>query len=177
MAFVLKLPKLFGGTPAPAAAGLDMPTTQIRVSTPKQPYDPLASMSLADEARAAAAEAKRPGRVPLVGHLPIVRQFQVLGVLLVTFLVFAAFIMFLDVRTAAQAAASAATATEMQMLSQRLAHGATLASQGRARRSRWSRTAATVSRPSSTCCSAAVTSRASRSMSCRTKHCAASCRT
>jgi len=130
MAFELKLPKFFGGTPVPAAAGLDMPTTQIRVSKARPSYDPLVAMSHADDARAAATDAKMPRRVPLVGHLPIVRQFQVLGVLLVTFLVFAAFVMFLDVRSAAQAAASAATATEMQMLSQRLAHGATLASQG-----------------------------------------------
>ena len=73
-----------------------------------------------------------PRKLPLIGHLPIVRQFQVLGVLLVTFLVFAALMMFLDVRTAAQAAAAAATATEMQMLSQRLARGTALASQGQA---------------------------------------------
>ena len=130
MAFELKLPKFFGGTPAPAVAGLDMPTTQIRVSKAKPAYDPVASISLADDVRTAAAETRAPRRVPLVGHLPIVRQFQVLGVLLVTFLVFAALIMSLDVRTAAQAAASNTIATEMQMLSQRLAHGATLASQG-----------------------------------------------
>ena len=47
--------------------------------------------------RTAVAESKMPRKVPLVGHLPIVRQFQVLGVLLVTFLVLAAFVMFLDV--------------------------------------------------------------------------------
>ena len=72
-----------------------------------------------------------PGKVPLIGHLPIARQFHVLGILLVTFLVFAALIMSFDVRTAAQAAASTATATEMQMLSQRLSSSSTLALQGR----------------------------------------------
>ena len=82
--------------------------------------------------RFAMSETKMPRKVPLIGHLPIVRQFQVLGVLLVTFLVFAALIMSLDVRTASQVTASAATATEMQMLSQRLARGAALASQGQA---------------------------------------------
>ena len=77
------------------------------------------------------AGARMPGKVPLIGHLPIARQFHVLGILLVTFLVFAALIMSFDVRTAAQAAASTATATEMQMLSQRLSSSSTLALQGR----------------------------------------------
>ncbi len=132
MAFELKMPKLFGGNGGAAAASLEMPTTQFRASSATKDYDPLASVSIAEEMRAAIAETKMPRRVPFVGHLPIVRQFQVLGVLLVTFLVFAAFIMYLDVRTAAQAAASAATATEMQMLSQRLARSTALASQGQA---------------------------------------------
>ena len=84
-------------------------------------YDPLASVSLMDQVRSAIGETTMPRKVPLIGHLPVARQFHVLGVLLVTFLVFAALIMSLDVRTAAQAAAATATATEMQMLSQRLA--------------------------------------------------------
>jgi hypothetical protein len=54
---------------------------------------------------------RMPAKVPLIGHLPIARQFHVLGILLVTFLVFAALIMAFDVRTGAQAAASTATAT------------------------------------------------------------------
>jgi twitching motility protein PilJ len=72
-----------------------------------------------------------PGKVPLIGHLPVARQFHILGILLVLFLVFAALIMSFDVRTAAQGAASTATATEMQMLSQRLSSSSTLALQGR----------------------------------------------
>ncbi len=132
MAFELKVPKIFGGNGGAAAASLDMPTTQFRAGAPAQAYDPLASVSIVEEMRTAVAETRMPRQVPLIGRLPIVRQFQVLGILLVTFLVLAAFIMYLDVRTAAQAAASAATATEMQMLSQRLARGTALAAQGQA---------------------------------------------
>ena len=132
MAFDMKMLKLFGGNSGAAAASLDMPTTQFRAGAAAKVYDPLASVSIVEEMRTAIAETRMPRQVPLVGHLPIVRQFQVLGILLVTFLVFAAFIMYLDVRTTAQVAASAATATDMQMLSQRLARSAGLAAQGQA---------------------------------------------
>ncbi|MCC7327755.1 MAG: type IV pili methyl-accepting chemotaxis transducer N-terminal domain-containing protein [Burkholderiales bacterium] len=71
-----------------------------------------------------------PRKLPLIGNLPVPKQFQALGVLLVTFLVFAALMVFLDGRQSTQSAAAAATATEMQMLSQRLARGSALASQG-----------------------------------------------
>ena len=63
-----------------------------RSSADAQVYDPLASVSLVEQMRNAMAEAKLPRKVPLVGHLPIVRQFQVLGILLVTFLGVAAFV-------------------------------------------------------------------------------------
>ena len=58
------------------------------------------------------------------------KQFQTLGILLVLFLVFATLMVFLDGRQSSQNAAAAATATEMQMLSQRLARGSSLALQG-----------------------------------------------
>ncbi len=131
MAFELKLPKLFGdgkAKPAPGAA-TEMPITQIRLATPEG-YDPLASVSLMEQLRSATSDTRTPRKLPLVGHLPIVKQFQILGVLMVTFFVFAAFMVFLDGRQASQAAASSATATEMQMLSQRLARGTALAAQG-----------------------------------------------
>jgi hypothetical protein len=122
MAFDLKLPKLVGGARGSAAtAEIEPSLTQGRPRSDAQGYDPLAAPSLAEQMRTAVAESKMPRKVPLVGHLPIVRQFQVLGVLLVTFVVLAVFVMFLDVRTASQATASSATATEMQMLSQRRA--------------------------------------------------------
>jgi twitching motility protein PilJ len=131
MAFVLKLPKLFGDSKAKPAPGAstDLPITQIRMAAPEG-YDPLASVSLMEQLRSATSEIKVPRKIPLVGHLPIVQQFQVLGVVMVTFVVFAAFMVFLDGRQASQAAASSATAIEMQMLSQRLARGTALAAQG-----------------------------------------------
>jgi len=130
MAFALNLPKpLGGGRGAAAAVNLESPVTQAPAAA--QDYDPLASVSLMEQVRAAMGETTMPRKVPLIGHLPIARQFHVLGVLLVTFVVFAALIMSIDVRTAAQGAASVATATEMQMLSQRLASGSTLALLGR----------------------------------------------
>jgi twitching motility protein PilJ len=133
MAFDLKLPRPMGVDRDRAGSKGPEPTiTQARPTESPQGFDPLASVSLAEQMRTAVAEAKMPRKVPFVGGLPIVRQFQVLGILLVTFLVIAALIMNLDSRTASQATASTATATEMQMLSQRLARGASLASQGQA---------------------------------------------
>ena len=130
MAISLRLPRVFGAGKGVPADDLDMPTTQVRAAQPG--YDPLASVSIMEQLRSATSEMRMPRRLPLVGHLPIVRQFQVLGVLLVTFLVLAAVMLFLDGRLTAQGAAAESTATEMQMLSQRLARGTALASQGQA---------------------------------------------
>jgi twitching motility protein PilJ len=129
MALNLKLPKLFGaGKNADQPLDLDMPTTQVRAGT--SGYDPLASVSIMDQLRAAKGDVAAPWRIPLVGNLPIVRQFQVLGGLMVLFLILAALMVILDARVAAQGSAMASTATEMQMLSQRLARGTALAAQG-----------------------------------------------
>jgi twitching motility protein PilJ len=131
MALNVKMPKLFANDNAAAAvANLDLPTTQVRAAQPA--YDPLASVSIMEQLRSATSEAKMPRKLPVIGHMPIVQQFQVLGVVMVTFLVLAALMVFLDGRATAQGAAAAATATEMQMLSQRLARGTALASQGQA---------------------------------------------
>jgi|KBSSwiStaDraftv2_1062776.scaffolds.fasta_scaffold00096_51 twitching motility protein PilJ len=127
----LKFGTLFGSEKGkPVEAALDMPTTQIKMN--QQPgYDPLASVSIMDQLRSAQASmTTAPRKLWLIGNLPVVKQFQTLGVLLVTFLVFSALMVFLDNRQSSQAAAAAATATEMQMLSQRLARGSALASQG-----------------------------------------------
>ena len=131
MAVNLKMPKLFGKDSA-AVAELDMPTTQVRPSSAPAGYDPLATVSIMDQLRSATSEARLPRKLPLIGHLPTDKQFQVLGILLLTFFVFAITMLLLDNRTASQAAAAGATATEMQMLSQRLARGTALASQGQA---------------------------------------------
>jgi twitching motility protein PilJ len=130
MAISMKLPKVFGAEKAATAADLDMPTTQVRAAQPG--YDPLASVSIMEQLRSATSEMRMPKRLPVVGHMPVVRQFQVLGVLMVAFLVLGAFMLFLDGRLASQGAAAESTATEMQMLSQRLARGTALASQGQA---------------------------------------------
>jgi twitching motility protein PilJ len=130
MAISLRMPKVFGAGKGAAADDLDMPTTQVRAAQPG--YDPLASVSIMEQLRSATSEMRIPRRLWLVGHLPIVRQFQVLGVMMVTFLVLAALMLFLDGRMTAQGGAAEATATEMQMLSQRLARGTALASQGQA---------------------------------------------
>ncbi len=131
MAISLKLPKVFGVEKGAPAADLDMPTTQVRPG--QQPgYDPLASVSIMEQLRSATSEMRMPRRLPVIGHLSVVRQFQVLGLLMVTFIVLGALMLFLDVRFASQGAAAESTATEMQMLSQRLARGTALASQGQA---------------------------------------------
>ena len=126
----LKLNKLFGGEKPAAEIEIDMPTTQVKMGQATPGYDPLASVSIMEQLRTATATMAMPRKLPLIGNLPVVKQFQTLGVLMVTFLVFAALMVFLDSRQSSQNAAAAATATEMQMLSQRLARGSALASQG-----------------------------------------------
>src|SRR6476469_11272971 len=81
---------------------------------------------------AAAAAAPAPSKMPVIGNLPVVKQFQVLGVLTVMFLILAAFMVYLDNRASNQQSMQSSIATEMQMLSQRLARGSALAAQGQA---------------------------------------------
>jgi len=132
MAFAMNLRKPLADPPEPAVAARAIPpATRADIPATIQGYDPLASPSLMEQMRTSAPGSTMPGKVPLIGHLPIARQFHILGILLVLFLVVAALIMSFDVRTAAQGAASTATATEMQMLSQRLSSSSTLALQGR----------------------------------------------
>jgi len=128
----LKLSNLFGGGKSKSAADLDMPTTQVKMGQAQAGYDPLATVSIMEQLRTATANMAMPRKLPIIGGMPVVKQFQTLGVLTVTFLVFAALMVFLDGRQSAQNAAASATATEMQMLSQRLARGTALASQGQA---------------------------------------------
>ena len=64
MALNLKLPKLFGaGKNADQPLDLDMPTTQVRAGTAG--YDPLASVSIMDQLRAAKGDVAAPWRIPL----------------------------------------------------------------------------------------------------------------
>ncbi|HVO89538.1 MAG TPA: type IV pili methyl-accepting chemotaxis transducer N-terminal domain-containing protein, partial [Casimicrobiaceae bacterium] len=130
----LKLPKLFGEKNAAAMRedDLDMPTTQVKMGQAAAGYDPLSSVSIMEQLRTASAVAAAPRKLPLIGHLPTVRQLMVLGIAFFAFLLLAFVMVWLDNRTAGQNAAATATATEMQMLSQRLARGSALASQGQA---------------------------------------------
>jgi twitching motility protein PilJ len=130
----LSLKTLFGAGPAKGQeednAEIDEPTTQVKMGKQQTGYDPLAAVSIMEQMRAASPEMRQPGRLWIIGHLPIVRQFQVLGVLLVVFVLLALVMLFLNTRVSTQATASGTTATEMQMLSQRLARGTSLAVQG-----------------------------------------------
>lgn len=74
------------------------------------------------------AFADRP--LPLIGHLPVAKQFQTLIAMVVIFPALAAIIVFVDIRHAAQTAIYVSTATEMQMLSQRIANSAQQAVRG-----------------------------------------------
>ncbi len=131
----LKFGKLFGSDKMKGLDDdLELPTTQVKMATGAVPvgYDPLASPTIMEQARSVATPAAQPRRLPVIGHLAVVKQFQVLGGLMIAFLLLAVLMVFLDTRQSTQAAAAAATATEMQMLSQRLARGSALAAQGQA---------------------------------------------
>ncbi len=124
--------KIFGDKAKGAgAAALEMPTTQVRMgkNTPTG-YDPLASVSIMDQLRNATSESSATSKLWLIGNLPVSKQYQILLTALVAFAVLALLMLYLDGRATSQAAAANATATEMQMLSQRLARGSALASQG-----------------------------------------------
>jgi twitching motility protein PilJ len=111
-------------------AELDEPTTQVKMSGAPKGYDPLGAVSIMEQLRTGTPEARQPARLPLIGHLPIVRQFQILGALLLSFILLALVMLLFSTRISSQITTSATTATEMQMLSQRLARGTSLAVQG-----------------------------------------------
>jgi len=129
----LKMTKLFGGEPRAAEnSDFDAPTTQVRMGiTSPEGFDPLTSMSAVDHLHTA-SNAPAASRLLVIGNLPVVRQFQILGVLTIAFLALAVFMVFLDNRAASQQAMQSSAATEMQMLSQRLARGSALAALGQA---------------------------------------------
>ncbi|HET9045734.1 MAG TPA: methyl-accepting chemotaxis protein [Casimicrobiaceae bacterium] len=129
----LKMPKLAGNKSAMAAGdtNIEIPTTQVKMTQQASAvtYDPLASVSIMEQLRTANAQAKMPHKLPLIGRLAVVKQFKVLGFLIVTFAILAAFILFIDGRMATQQAAASTTALDMQMLSQRIARAAASAAQ------------------------------------------------
>src|SRR5438105_9724954 len=114
-------------------AELEMPTTtQVKMNPPAQGYDPLGAASIMEQLRTAAAETRQPGRLWFIGHLPVAKQEQILGALTAVFVVLALVMLFFYITLNSKTAASSGTATEMQMLSQRLARGTSLAVQGNA---------------------------------------------
>ena len=122
-----------GGRKSSGEGELEMPTTtQVKMNAPAPGYDPLASASIMEQLRTAAAEARAPGRLPFIGHLPVVKQQQILFTLLIVFALLAVVMVWINGRFNGQVAAASGTATEMQMLSQRLARGTALAVQGNA---------------------------------------------
>jgi twitching motility protein PilJ len=129
----LKMAGLFGGEPRVAAENTDFepPTTQVRMGI-RSPdgFDPLSTVSVMEQLRTASNAASAPPKLAMIGNLPVVKQFQILGVLTVAFLALAAFMVYLDNRAANQQSMQGSIATEMQMLSQRLARGSALAAQG-----------------------------------------------
>jgi twitching motility protein PilJ len=130
----LKMTKQFGGEPHAAEnSDFDVPTTQVRMGiTSPVGFDPVTSITVAEQLRAASNSAPPPSRLPLIGGLPVVRQFQILGVLTTAFVALAVSMVYADNRATSQQALHSSAATEMQMLSQRLARGSALAAQGQA---------------------------------------------
>src|ERR1043166_6858148 len=116
----------------PPDTDLGMPTTQVKMgSTPTTRYDPLSTVSIMDQLKTSqSTPAAKTKRLPIIGHMPIAKQIQTLGLLLIAFLALAVLMLFLDARTASQQAASFATAMDMQMLSQRVTRSSALAAQG-----------------------------------------------
>jgi len=129
----LKMPKMAAGKTAMAAGDTDIgvPTTQVRMTQQSSAvsYDPLATVSIMEQLRTAGVAAKMPRKLPVIGRMSVVKQFQVLGALILLFAALAAAILFIDARMATQQAAVSTTALDIQMLSQRIARTASTALQ------------------------------------------------
>ncbi len=76
------------------------------------------------------AAPRSPAGLPFIGSKPAVQQMQILGILLVFFLVWAAFFVWINNRAATHGTAYVSAAGQMRMLSQRIAKSAQLALQG-----------------------------------------------
>ncbi|MCL4761817.1 MAG: hypothetical protein KJ018_08570, partial [Burkholderiales bacterium] len=97
----LKMPKLFGEPKAKLAAAeaeLEMPTTQVRMGAAPEGYDPLATVSVMEQLRAATAKAATPWKLPWIGSMPVAKQLQALGTVFFTFVVLALAMVGLDNR-------------------------------------------------------------------------------
>ncbi|HEY2817917.1 MAG TPA: methyl-accepting chemotaxis protein [Casimicrobiaceae bacterium] len=115
----------------PPDTDIGVPTTQVKMGTTAATrYDPLATVSIMDQLKTSPSPAAKSKRLPVIGHLPVPKQIQTLGLMLIAFLALAVLMLFLDGRNASQQAASFAAAMDMQMLSERVARSSVLAAQG-----------------------------------------------
>src|SRR5258708_22253031 len=115
----LSLKSMLGARPArgrsAGGAELEMPTTtQVKMSGTPPGYDPLASASIMEQLRTAAAETRQPGRLWFIGHLPIAKQYQILGAVIVTFVVLALPMLLLYITLTRRSRARSRAATQMQ---------------------------------------------------------------
>ncbi len=93
-------------------------------------HESLAGATIMEDLRRGSRVARQPTKLPMIGSLPIARQFQILAIGLVVFFILAALMAMLSGHMGTQNAAATGAATEMQMLSQRLARGSALTSIG-----------------------------------------------
>src|SRR5689334_24765080 len=84
----------------PPDTDIRMPTTQVKMGTtaPTARYDPLATVSIMDQLKTSPSPAAKSKRLPVIGHLPMAKQIQMLGLLLIAFLALAVLMLFLDGR-------------------------------------------------------------------------------
>jgi twitching motility protein PilJ len=127
----LKLPAWLGGKKAEyqpeAQTQMDDPTRPMTATVAAETgYDQLGTVAIMQGLRKDGAPAKEPSRLPVIGQMPIAKQFQYLVIIAVLFLALAVMMVVVDSRIASRLAATSGTATEMQMLSQRLARGVAL---------------------------------------------------
>ncbi|HEX8741453.1 MAG TPA: methyl-accepting chemotaxis protein [Casimicrobiaceae bacterium] len=128
----LRMPKMRGADASVAdGTDFDPPTTQVRmVASPAEPFDPMTPASGIEQIRVAANAAPVPSRLALIGGLPVVRQFQILGALAFLFAALAVLVVYLDNGVAERFAQRVRTVSDMQTMSQRLARAAAQAAQG-----------------------------------------------
>src|SRR5512138_3587119 len=87
----------------PPDTDIGMPTTQVKMGTTDATrYDPLATVSIMDQLKTSAAPTSKARKLPMIGHLPVAKQIQALGILFIAFLALAVGMLFVDGRTAAQ---------------------------------------------------------------------------
>ncbi|MCS6995517.1 MAG: methyl-accepting chemotaxis protein [Casimicrobiaceae bacterium] len=128
----LKLGTLFGRRQTqPEASARSAQQGPLTVAAAPEPgYDPNATVAVMERMRAAVAGAAPVRKLPLIGHLPTARQYQILGVALATFFVLMLVSFGLYVLEARRSNAQISASIELQTLSQGLVLGAAQAESG-----------------------------------------------